>query len=141
LSEARELNANIRMRGVRVDRADQAARALQWRQMALVSEAVLAALDAYLGEGGGSRGARAVCDPEGSAVPVTRLGPLEPFRFRAERAEDRARKMFVRFDGDGFACDSRPIRRRDRTKAAYFERDWARFLSGAIFETESDVRI
>ena len=114
--------------------ADQAARALQWRQTALVSEAVLAALDAYLSEGGGSRGARAICDPEGADVPVTRLGPLEPFRFRAERAEDRARKIFVRLDGEGFVCNSRPIRRRDRTKAAYFERDWARFLSGAIFE-------
>jgi succinate dehydrogenase / fumarate reductase, flavoprotein subunit len=141
MSEARELNAKIRTRGVRVGRADQAARALQWRQMALVSEAVLAALNAYLGEGGGSRGARAVCDPDGAAVPMTRLGPLEPFRFRAERAEDRAWKIFARLDGDGFVCDSRPIRRRDRTKAAYFERDWARFLSGAIFETESDERI
>ena len=102
--------------------------------MALVSEAVLTALHAYLGEGGGSRGARAICDPEGADVPITRLGPLEAYRFRAERAEDRARKTFVRLVGDGFLCDSRPIRRRDRTKAAYFERDWGRFLSGAIYE-------
>jgi succinate dehydrogenase / fumarate reductase flavoprotein subunit len=138
LSEARKLNAKIRTRGLRVDRADQAARASQWRQMALVSEAVLAALDAYLSRGGGSRGARAICDPEGADVPMTRLGPLERFRFRAERAEDRARKLFVRLDGDGFVCDSRPIRRRDGAKTAYFERDWARFLSGAIFETETD---
>ena len=65
LSDARDLNARIRARGVRVGRADQAARALQWRQMALVSEAVLTALDAYLSEGGGSRGARAICDPGG----------------------------------------------------------------------------
>jgi succinate dehydrogenase / fumarate reductase flavoprotein subunit len=139
LSDARRLNANIRARGMRAGRTDQAARALQWRQMALVSEAVLTALDAYLSEGGGSRGARAICDPEGAGVPLTRLGPLEPFRFRAECAEDRARKIFVRLLGDGFVGDIRPIRRRDRTKAAYFERDWARFLSGAIFETEPDL--
>jgi hypothetical protein len=138
LSEARELNANIRRRGVRIGRADHAARAVQWRQTALVSEAVLAALNAYLGEGGGSRGARAVCDSEGSETPITRLGPLEAYRFRAERARDRAQRLFVRFNGEGFVCDSRPIRRRDRTKTAYFERDWARFLSGAIFEGESD---
>jgi succinate dehydrogenase / fumarate reductase flavoprotein subunit len=138
LSDARKLNAKIRARGLRAERADNAARALQWRQMALVSEAVLAALNAYLSEGGGSRGARAICDPEGADVPVTRLAPLEPFRFRAERADDRARKIFVRLDGDGFVCDSRQIRRRDRTKAAYFERDWARFLSGAIFESETE---
>jgi hypothetical protein len=104
--------------------------------MALVSEAVLTALDAYLGEGGGSRGARAICDPEGSAVPIIRLGPLEAYRFRAERTDDRARKTFVRLVGDSFVCDARPIRRRDRTKAAYFERNWGRFLSGAIFEDE-----
>jgi succinate dehydrogenase/fumarate reductase flavoprotein subunit len=136
LSDARKMNANIRARGVRVGRADQAARASQWRQMALVSEAVLTALDAYLGEGGGSRGARAICDPEGSAVPIIRLGPLEAYRFRAERTDDRARKTFVRLVGDSFVCDARPIRRRDRTKAAYFERNWGRFLSGAIFEDE-----
>src|ERR1700722_10426079 len=34
LSDARDLNARIRARGVRVGRADQAARALQWREMA-----------------------------------------------------------------------------------------------------------
>jgi hypothetical protein len=76
-------------------------------------------------------------NPEGSAVPITRLGPLEAYRFRAERTDDRARKTFVRLAGDSFVCDSRPIRRRDRTKAGYFERDWGRFLSGAIFEGEA----
>ena len=136
LSDARDLNARIRARGVRVGRADQAARALQWRQMALVSEAVLTALDAYLSEGGGSRGARAICDPKGSAVPITRLGPLEAYRFRAERTDDRARKTFVRLVDDSFVCDPRPIRRRDRAETAYFERDWGRFLSGEIFEDE-----
>ena len=136
LSDARRLNADIRVRGVRVDRPDQAARAMQWRQMALVSEAVLTALHAYLCEGGGSRGARAVCDPNGLAVPITRQGPLEAFRFRAERAEDRSQKLFVRRDGDGFVCESRSIRRRDSAETAYFERDWGRFLSGAIFQAD-----
>jgi succinate dehydrogenase / fumarate reductase, flavoprotein subunit len=140
LSDARDLNARIRARGVRVGRVDQAARALQWRQMALVSEAVLTALDAYLSEGGGSRGARAICDPKGSAVPITRLGPLEAYRFRAERTDDRARKTFVRLVGDSFVCDPRPIRRRDRAETAYFERDWGRFLSGEIFEDEGTQR-
>ena len=140
LSDARDLNARIRARGVRVGRADQAARALQWRQMALVSEAVLTALDAYLSDGGGSRGARAICDPKGSAVPITRLGPLEAFRFRAERTDDRVRKTFVRLVDDSFVCDPRPIRRRDRAETAYFERDWGRFLSGEIFEDEGTQR-
>ena len=140
LLDARALNARIRAHGVRVGRADQAARALQWRQMALVSEAVLTVLDAYLSEGGGSRGARAICDPKGSAVPITRLRPLEAYRFRAERTDDRARKTFVRLVDDSFVCNPQPIRRRNRAETAYFERDWGRFLSGEIFADEGTQR-
>jgi len=136
LAQTRRLNADIRQRGSGVERADQAARCVQWRQMALASEAVLTALDAYLAQGGGSRGARAVCDSEGSEVPLARSGALDEFRFRAEREPDRTEKIVVRFDGESFACQFRPIRRRDRSSAAYFERDWGRFLSGAIYEIE-----
>ena len=130
LRSARRLNADIRARGLR---ANQPSRAVQWRHMALASEAVLASLDAYLSQGGGSRGARAVLDSGGSQTPTTRMGPLEHFRFRAERKEDRARKIVVRLEGDGFVTQMREVRRRDRTKPAYFERDWGRFLSGAIY--------
>ena len=137
LAQARRLNAEIRERGLRVARADQASRAAQWRHMALASEAVLTALDAYLAQGGGSRGARAICDPEGSLVPSAKSGALEAFRFRAERGEDRSCKLVVRREADGFVVEARPIRRRDRAKAAYFERDWGQFLSGAIYEAES----
>jgi succinate dehydrogenase/fumarate reductase flavoprotein subunit len=139
LAEARGLNAEIRARGLRLDRPDQASRCVQWRQMALVSEAVLTALDAYLTRGGGSRGARAICDPRGSEVPTTKSGAFEEFRFRAERKEDRGRKIIVRFDGADFVCDMRAIRRHDRTKPIYFERDWGRFLSGAIYEADGDA--
>jgi succinate dehydrogenase/fumarate reductase flavoprotein subunit len=138
LGQARELNARIRQRGVRFARAEEAARAVQWRQMALASEAVLTALEAYIAAGGGSRGARAILDSNGTEAPATRLGALEAFRFRAERAEDRARKIFIRRAGDAFACETRAIRRRDRAKSAYFERDWGRFLSGAIFKAGAD---
>jgi succinate dehydrogenase / fumarate reductase flavoprotein subunit len=138
LGLARELNAKIRQRGVRFGRAEEATRALQWRQMALASEAVLTALEAYVASGGGSRGARAILDASGAEAPATRLGALEAFRFRAERTEDRTRKIFVRLAGDAFACETRPIRRRDPTKSVYFERDWGRFLSGAIFKDGAD---
>ena len=136
LALARKLNAQIRQRGLRVTRPEQASRAAQWRHMALVSEAVLTSLDAYLTQGGGSRGARAVCDPEGLQSPSIRSGALEAFRFRAERVEDRSRKLIARGDGDGFVVETRPIRRRDRAKAAYFERDWGTFLSGAIYDAD-----
>ena len=100
--------------------------------MALCSEAVLTALDAYIAAGGGSRGARVLCDPEGSATPQSRLGPLQDYRFVSEREEDRARQIVVRREAERFVCETRPIRRRDRAKA-YFERDWPQFLSGAIY--------
>ena len=133
LAEARKLNRDIRSRGLRLDRADQAERCVQWQQMAVASEAVLTALDAYLSRGGGSRGARAICDPEGSDVPVTRAGPLEAFRFRAERIQDQAEKIAIRFENGAFKCSFEQVRRHDHSQAAYFERDWAEFLAGAIF--------
>ncbi len=118
-------------------RPDQAAKAAQWRQMALVSEAVLTALDAYIAAGGGSRGARALCDAQGTSIPQSRLGPLRDTRFIPEREADRTRQIVLRREGDRFVCDSRPIRHRDRAKPAYFERDWPEFLSGAIYRQES----
>ncbi len=133
LAAARRLNGEIRLRGLRPDRADQAERCVQWRHMALASEAVLTALDAYLSRGGGSRGARAICDPNGSDVPLTRAGPIEAFRFRTERKQDRSEKIAIRVENGAFICSFQPVRRHDPSQAAYFERDWAEFLTGAIY--------
>jgi succinate dehydrogenase / fumarate reductase, flavoprotein subunit len=87
--------------------------------MAFASEAVLTALDAYLSRGGGSRGARAVCDPHGSDVPVTQAGPLEAFRFRAERPQDRAEKIAIRFEDGAFACSFQRVRRHDHSRGVF----------------------
>ena len=89
LSEARALNAAIRANGIAFGRPSEAGRAVQWQQMALASEAVLTALDHYISEGGGSRGARAILDPAGEGLPMSARGPLEDVRFRRERPEDR----------------------------------------------------
>jgi succinate dehydrogenase/fumarate reductase flavoprotein subunit len=137
LAAAQALNARIRASGVRLARPDQAARAAQWRQMALVSEAVLTSLEAYIEAGGGSRGARALCDPKGSAIPQSRLGPLYDARFIPEREADRARQIVLRYEGERFVSAFRAIRRRDRAKPPYFERDWPEFLSGAIYRPEA----
>ncbi len=137
LADASALNRAIRQRGVAFEGAYEAARALQWRQMALASEAVLAALSFYVGRGGGSRGARTVCSPDGDKVPLARTGPLEDFRFRSERAEDRSEQILVRLDGDKFICGTRPVRRHDRSQRPFFERDWPDFLTGAIFDPVS----
>ena len=85
--------------GLAFDGAYEAARALQWQQTALVSEAVLTALAFYIERGGGSRGARAICVAAGRSH-ACRLGlvPLEEFRFVSERAEDRAEQILIRFE-------------------------------------------
>jgi succinate dehydrogenase / fumarate reductase, flavoprotein subunit len=103
---------------------------VHWRLLAFASEAVL---DACLSRSGGSRGARAICDPNGSDVPITRTGPLEAFRFRSERKRDQAEKIAVRFENGAFTCSIQRVRRHDHSQTAYFERDWVEFLTGAIY--------
>ncbi len=133
LASARALNARIHAEGVACSRPYEAARAIQWRQMAITSEAVLTALDFYIQGGGGSRGARAICDPTGELAPMTQNGPLAEFCFLPERKQDRETRIFVHYENGRFSCQVRPIRRRARDDPAFFERDWPRFLSGAIY--------
>jgi succinate dehydrogenase / fumarate reductase flavoprotein subunit len=131
---AHGLNETIRQEGIAFDGASEALRALQWRQMAIASEAVLTALTFYLERGGGSRGARTVCSPGGDCVPQARSGPLENLRFIPERGEDRAEQIHVRLEGSAFVCETQPIRRRDRDYRPFFERDWPDYLTGAVHD-------
>ena len=134
LKGARALNESIRRQGVAFAGAAGALRALQWRQTALLSEAVLAALAFYLELGGGSRGARAICTPNGDRTPEVRTSPLDDVRFVSERPEDRVEQIMIRLNERRFACAARPVRRRDRDERPFFERDWPDFLTGAIYE-------
>ncbi|MCH2078248.1 MAG: FAD-binding protein [Rhodobacteraceae bacterium] len=136
LSEARALTDALRAQGLAKPRGNQLSRAMQWRQMALASEAVLTALDHFIARGGGSRGARAICDPEGSAVPNTRIGAVEAFRFRAETPEFTDEQILVRYDGTGMAVSTRKNRSFDEGAKTFFERDWPAWLTGAIYDTE-----
>lgn len=134
-AQARALNDAIRRQGIAQDgKAFDAVQALQWRQNAIASEAVLAALEFYIGRGGGSRGARTICDPKGDQVPLTRTGALEAFRFLSERAQDRGEQILVRRDGERFVIRTRELPPRDPQERAFFERNWPDFLTGAIFE-------
>ena len=135
LNDARALNAEIRTRGIAPDRAGDAARTIQRQQMALASEAVLAALDHYISQGGGSRGSRAICDAEGESLPQTRGGPLEKYRFRKERPEHGSEQILVRLNGGAMEVSTRPNRRLDETAKPFFERDWPAWLTGAIYHT------
>jgi len=135
---AHALNESIRQRGIAFDGANEALRALQWRQSAIASEAVLAALAFYLERGGGSRGARTVCAPNGDRTPQTRSGPLNEVRFVSERDEDRREQIHVRFRDGKFVCEPQPIRQRDRDYRPFFERDWPDYLTGAIHAPSAD---
>jgi len=134
LAGAQALNADLRARGIAPGRPSEAGRALQWRQMALASEAVLAALDHFIRAGGGSRGARAILDPQGQSLPRTAGGPLEACRFRTERAADRQEQIVVRLDGDRFSVTTRPNRQLDEGARSFFERDWTAWLTGRVFD-------
>jgi succinate dehydrogenase / fumarate reductase flavoprotein subunit len=135
---AHALNESIRQRGIAFDGASDALRALQWRQSAIASEAVLAALAFYLDRGGGSRGGRTVCAANGDRTPETRRGPLNEVRFVSERDEDRREQIRVRFRDGKFVCEPQSLRRRDRDFRPFFERDWPDYLTGAIHALSAD---
>ncbi len=130
---AKQLNQTIRQDGISYSRSSEAGRVLQWQQMGLASQAVLAALDHFIAQGGGSRGARAICDPEGDALPQSATGPIPDARFRSEREADKHDQIVVRLDGEEIVVTTRPIRRFDAEAQSFFERDWPAWLTGAIF--------
>ncbi|MCH2249083.1 MAG: FAD-binding protein [Cognatishimia sp.] len=134
-SEAADLNTSIRNQGITLSRDSEAARALQWQQMALASEAVLTALDHFVSNGGGSRGARAICDPEGEALPQGPDGPFTDYRFRPERDEDKGTQILVRLNGTEMTLRTRENRAHDPSDKSFFERDWPAWLTSEIHDT------
>lgn len=131
---AQMLNESITASGLSIARPAEATRAVQWQQMALASEAVLAALDHYIAAGGGSRGARAICDVDGDAVPSAHQDDLQDYRFRQEREIDKEHQILVRFQNGKFVVSTRPNRSFDPSKRPFFERDWPDWLTGRIFD-------
>lgn len=131
--DAEALRRLIAQKGITPSRPSEAARALQWAQMSLASEAVLTALDHYISNGGGSRGARAICDDQGSETPVTVNGALTDTRFRPERDADKPDQIIVGFKGGTFHLDRRANRAHDAAQKAFFERDWPAWLTGQIY--------
>ncbi len=141
LREAGHLNAEISQKGIASGHPAEMARALQWRQMALASEAVLGALDFFIRHGGGSRGARAIRDPQGASLPGTRNGPLQEYRFREECEGHRAEQIVVRLDVDRLKISTRANRTLDEDAKSFFERDWPAWLTGRIYDTEGGMEV
>ncbi|MGI9401953.1 MAG: oxidoreductase, partial [Rhizobiaceae bacterium] len=137
LNEARKLNEEIRDHGITYGRPAEAARAIQRAHMALASEAVLTALDYFIQNGGGSRGARAICDPDGESLPETRNGPLEEYRFRKEQEAQKAEQIVVRMDNGATHISVRGVRKFDEDAKSFFERDWPDWLTGQIYKSDS----
>ncbi|MBX5020990.1 FAD-dependent oxidoreductase [Rhizobium lentis] len=138
LIEARRLNAAIRDNGIFYGRGAEAVRGVQWRHMALASEAVLSALDYFIRNGGGSRGARAICDVQGESLPLARSGPLQEYCFREECPAHREEQIVVRLDGDEIRLSTRPNRSFDESARSFFERDWPAWLTGRIYGLATD---
>lgn len=138
LREAQQLTRAVREQGVSFNATTfGVAHALQWWHNALASEAILSALDYYVSKGGGSRGARLICDSAGECVPVTRQGPLEAYRFRMERAEDKQEQLVVKLAGSQILISSRKPREFLQQERPFFERNWPHYLSGAIYRDET----
>jgi succinate dehydrogenase / fumarate reductase, flavoprotein subunit len=135
LSDAKDLNQHIAEKGIAHMRAGEVGRVLQWQQMALVSEAVLMALNHYIACGGGSRGARAIVDDAGDCTPMAKSGPLEDTRFRSERAADKSVQIVVRMRGGKLEIATKASRKITGEKP-FFERDWPAWLTGLIFDGE-----
>jgi hypothetical protein len=96
--------------------------------MAAVSEAVLTALDHYISNGGGSRGARAICSPDGTRCPEARAVDLSQFRFIEEQDKDKAEKLVVQPHGDGFSISSIPVDLTPEVQREFFEKGWGPYL-------------
>jgi len=134
---AAALNAVIRARGIAVAGPAELVDAILWGQAALTSEAVLVALHHYAAGGGGSRGARVLCAPSGTLVPETGLGPLEDYRFLPEQPADRDRQIRVRYADGRFEVREAALRSLEGLDDIFFEKDWAEFLAGRIYEDDA----
>lgn len=138
LKAARALNEALAARGVNIDETRQLSEGVLRTQTALLSEAILAALDYYIRDSGGSRGARMLCSGDGARAPASRLGDLDQYRFLAESEAHRTEKILLRYQPEtGMVLFKRPIRPIEDTGKIYFEKNWAAFLTGAIYPEDS----
>ena len=134
LQEAKDLNKTISTEGISISEHREIARLFQWRQTAISSEAVLTALNHYADQGGGSRGARAICSSNGTTAPATRLGPLEEFRFIEEKDDDKSKKIVLTYQDGDFSIKEKQIRKMESPSTIFFEKNWANYLTDRIYE-------
>jgi len=134
LQAAISLNRSIGDRGIDIDTASKISSYFHWRHTALCSEAVLRALNHYAINGGGSRGARAMCSPNGTIVPTARNVNLEAFRFIEERERDKTVKIVLEYKNNRFDISERQLRKMEDPGGIFFEKNWGNYLTDAIYD-------
>jgi len=134
LQDAHELNAKIAQQGVHINEPRKLSEGILRTQTALLSEAVLCALDYYIRQGGGSRGARMLCAGQGTHTPDSRLGSLDKYRFLAEIETHRQEKILLKYNQEkGMQITVRELRPIEDTGKIYFEKNWGAYLTGEIY--------
>jgi len=128
LAEARNLRERVEAQGIQISSASMVGKAFRWRHMAWVSEAVLTALDHYIQNGGGSRGARAICSEAGTQCPEASHVDLSSFRFVEEQEKDKREKLIVSRRGDAFKIYAMPVDLSPVVKREFFEKGWGPYL-------------
>jgi succinate dehydrogenase / fumarate reductase, flavoprotein subunit len=132
LKSAQQLNSAIQTKGIKAE-SNQIAQYFQWQQTALCSEATLLALQYYADNGGGSRGARALCSSEGTAIPKARNVDLSAYKFIEEKPEQRQRKIVIQKLDKLWNVSERALRNMEDPGQIYFERNWSHYLTGNIY--------
>ncbi len=117
-------------------KSDKLSDYFQWKQMVLTSEAVLMALHHYVENGGGSRGARAICAGEGTVVPEARNQDLSEYRYIEEQEDDMGKKIVITYREGGFSLKEVPLREMEDPGTIFFEKNWASYLTDEVCENE-----
>jgi succinate dehydrogenase/fumarate reductase flavoprotein subunit len=131
-AEARRDWAELEDGRIRADGADDIVPILQNRQLCLTHIAVLRSIQAYLANGGGSRGSYLVLDRDGRRFPVD-LG--DPWRYRPEKADLRSLVLEVKYDGQGdFVTKWVPVRPIPKDDS-WFENVWADYIEKEVFRS------
>ncbi|MBC8188973.1 MAG: FAD-binding protein [Puniceicoccaceae bacterium] len=128
LEAATALRHEVEGDGLQVSSASMVGQAFRWRHMAWVSDAVLTALDHYISEGGGSRGARAICSNAGTRCPEASVEDLSRFRFVEEQPKDRNEKLLVSRVADGIKISALPVDLTPEVQREFFEKGWGNYL-------------
>lgn len=128
LEAAKALRSEVESRGIQISTPSLVGQAFRWRHMVYVSEAVLTALDYYIQNGGGSRGARAICTDAGTRCPDAHGEDLSRFRFIEEQQKDREEKLVVSRSEDRFSIHTIPVNLSPDVDRQFFEKGWGAYL-------------